>query len=160
MNSNSNLKKIIQQSEPPQQIQIIQKSVPSISLFNNIQKLPKITDKLKKISLSNDMDEFITSVTQILNIYDREELYLSYSLVCFLIQEIEYFVLEPSSGPYKRELLTKLLLPYFDENLQYVNQMIDIAFVVDLHQIKGISRYCRKSARYIIKRLFKKKSKN
>ena len=150
---NSNLKKIIQQSEPPQQLQIIQKSVPSSSLFNDLKQLPKFKEKVKTINKSLDNNQFILSVNEILSLYDVDELYLSYSLVKWLMNEIEVYILNRKSGDEKRKLLTKILLPFFDNNQQYVAQMVDIAFT-ELKQCHGLNRLVRKASRWLIKQLF------
>lgn len=157
---NSNLKKIIQQqSEPPQLV--VKRSLPNetVSVFNDLKKLPKFKNKVKMINKSLDNEQFIKSVNEILSLYDHDELYLSYSLVKFLMGEIEVYILNKKSGQEKRDLLTSLLLPFFDHNKKYVDQMIDIAFS-ELIQCHGLNRLARKVSRWVLKQLFKKKVEN
>lgn len=159
MNSNSNLKKIIQQSEPPQLV--VKRSLPNetVSVFNDLKKLPQFKSKVKMINKTLDNQQFIKSVNEILSLYDHDELYLSYSLVKFLMGEIEVYILNKKSGQEKRNLLTSLLLPFFDHNKKYVDQMIDIAFS-ELIQCHGLNRLARKVSRWVLKQLFKKKVEN
>lgn len=158
MNSNSNLKKIIQQSEPPQVI--VQKSLPAetINIFDDLKRLPKFKNKVKMINKSLDNEQFIKSVNSVLSLYSHDELYLSFSLVKFLMNEIEVYILNKKSGVEKHTLLTVLLLPFFDNNEKYVEQMIQIAFS-ELKQCHGLNRFVRKSTRWVLKQ-FKKKVEN
>lgn len=159
MNSNSNLKKIIQQSEPPQLI--VKRSLPNetVNVFNDLKKLPQFRSKIKMINKSLDNEQFIKCVNNILSLYSPEELYLSYSLVKWLMGEIEVYILHKKSGQEKRTLLSVLLLPFFDNNEKYVDQMIDIAFS-ELIQCHGFNRLARKASRWFLKQLFKKKVEN
>jgi hypothetical protein len=156
---NSHLKKIIQQSSEPPQV-IVQKSLPAetINIFDDLKQLPKFKHKVKTINKSLDNQQFIKNVNEILSLYDHDELYLSFSLVKWLMNEIEVYILNKKSGNEKRNLLTILVLPFFDNNEKYVEQMIQIAFS-ELIQCHGFSRFLRKSSRWILKQ-FKKKVEN
>lgn len=154
------LKKIIQsdplQTKPNTQIPIPMQTVK----FSDMKRLPNFKEKINKISVSQSIEVFVQSVNDILKkLYTDDELYLSYTLIQWLAQEIEYFLIDlPKLGVDKKQLLTQLVLRFFDNNHLYIEQMLNIAILDSKFiQIRGGRRLVRKSCRFIMNRVFKKK---
>jgi hypothetical protein len=159
----SNLKPIIKQKhlvlpqrepDPSNPYQV--KEIPGRLSFTNTKKIPGLDNKLMDMSVTNDKAKFYEKITKVLELYDVDQLHISYDLVVFVMNEIERFILQPKRGAEKKELAVRILLRFFNDNQDFTESIIELA-MRDLKKVGMLGRMFRRTYRSLYHLLIKKK---
>lgn len=122
----------------------IKKEVPQL---NFKYKLNGLDDKLRNIKINNLQSDFIDQMQQILSLYDDNDLKYSHELILFVMNEVERFILKSKSGQSKKQLTIECCKPYFDNNIEILEVIIELIFP-KLKQVKFLKRQGLKIVRF------------
>ena len=124
------------------------KEIPLINF--NVKNLDGLQDKLQKLKLCNYQADFLNEIKIILKLYTSDELKYNAKFVLYVMQEVEKFLLKSKAGQSKKELVIECVKPYFNNDSDLVNMVIDLVFK-QMSQIKFWKRQGYKLLRFFLK---------
>lgn len=139
-NIQRNIQQPLQSAEPVNLITKIEDVIKDPDPFENesIKEVPKtkydmssikgFTEKRKKLKMLKMKKHVMEELKSSIDIFDPNELHLNHSLVLFVAQIAEDFFNKPAQGEIKRDVVIDICKPFFDDNQELVEMVLDLVF--------------------------------
>ena len=106
---------------------------------SNLKKLKSYRNLRKNIKSQNEESEFISQLTDVLNLFDENKVHYDPDVLVLIMQIAENWFLGKKDGEKRKRNVIIVAKRFFDENEELVNKMIEIVLPT-IKQNKYIER--------------------
>ena len=114
---------------------------------SNLKKLKSYRNLRKNIKSQNEESEFISQLTDVLNLFDENEVHYDPDVLVLIMQIAENWFLGKKDGEKRKRNVIIVAKRFFDENEELVNKMIEIV-LPRVMQNKYIERNLKKFVKF------------
>ena len=100
--------------------------------------------------MNNSQTEFINKIKSVLALFDKDTYKYSYSIMLFVMQCVENYILKKGAGEYKQQVVIECVKEYFNNDETLVELSIPV-LMPRLKQNKFIKRNIKKLFRFFSK---------
>ena len=126
------------------------KDLPKTQDFILTSELEGLREKIYDIKMNNSQTEFINKIKSVLALFDKDTYKYSYSIMLFVMQCVENYILEKGAGEYKQQVVIECVKEYFNDDETLVELSIPV-LMPRLKQNKFIKRNIKKLFRFFSK---------
>ena len=126
------------------------KDLPEAPDFILSSELEGLREKIYDTKMNNSQTEFINKIKSVLALFDKDTYKYSYSIMLFVMQCVENYILEKGTGEYKKEVVIECVKEYFNDDETLVELSIPV-LMPRLKQNKFIKRNIKKLFRFFSK---------
>jgi len=94
----------------------------------DLTSIKGFTEKKKQLKILKMKQDIIDELKSSIDIFDSNELKLNHSFVLFVSQIVEDFFNKPKQGEIKREIVVDICKPFFENNTELVEMVLDLVF--------------------------------
>ena len=114
---------------------------------SNLKKLKSYRNLRKNIKSQNEESEFIRQLTDVLNLFDENEVHYDPDVLVLIMQIAENWFLGKKDGEKRKRNVIIVAKRFFDNNEELVNKMIEIV-LPKIKQNKYIERNLKKFVKF------------
>ena len=126
------------------------KDLPKTQDFILTSELEGLREKINDIKMNNSQTEFINKIKSVLALFDKDTYKYSYSIMLFVMQCVENYILKKGAGEYKQQVVIECVKEYFNNDETLVELSIPV-LMPRLKQNKFIKRNIKKLFRFFSK---------
>ena len=126
------------------------KDLPKTQDFILTSELEGLREKIYDIKMNNSQTEFINKIKSVLALFDKDTYKYSYSIMLFVMQCVENYILKKGAGEYKQQVVIECVKEYFNNDETLVELSIPV-LMPRLKQNKFIKRNIKKLFRFFSK---------
>ena len=126
------------------------KDLPKTQDFILTSELEGLREKIYDIKMNNSQTEFIDKIKSVLALFDKDTYKYSYSIMLFVMQCVENYILKKGAGEYKQQVVIECVKEYFNNDETLVELSIPV-LMPRLKQNKFIKRNIKKLFRFFSK---------
>ena len=126
------------------------KDLPKTQDFILTSELEGLREKIYDIKMNNSQTEFINKIKSVLALFDKDTYKYSYSIMLFVMQCVENYILKKGAGEYKQQVVIECVKEYFNNDETLVELSIPV-LMPRLKQNKFIKRNIKRLFRFFSK---------
>ena len=138
------------ETEEQKQNEWIISELPKNQDFSLTSELEGLREKIYDIKMNNSQTEFINKIKSVLALFDKDTYKYSYSIMLFVMQCVENYILKKGAGEYKQQVVIECVKEYFNNDETLVELSIPV-LMPRLKQNKFIKRNIKRLFRFFSK---------